>query len=95
MTIGEGDAVVDGNRLAGDEALTRRGLEPVDLQAKEGLTFINETQLTVGLAALMIRNAERTVRAADAVGRSRVRRPPTPPDAGPPGRSRPISLDLR
>lgn len=68
VTIGEGDAVVDGDRLAGDEALARRGLEPIDLQAKEGLALINGTQLTVGLAALVVRDAERTVRAADVAG---------------------------
>jgi len=66
--VGEGEAEVDGERLPGDEALARAGLESLDLRAKEGLALINGTQLTVGLAALVVRDAERTLRAADVAG---------------------------
>ncbi|WP_135821574.1 histidine ammonia-lyase [Halostella litorea] len=71
--IGEGEARVEGDdgaveRLAGDAALARAGLEPLTLRAKEGLALINGTQLTVGLAALAVVDAERAVRAADAAG---------------------------
>ena len=65
---GEPRADVDGNRLPGDEALAAAGLEPVTLQAKEGLALINGTQLTTGLAALALLDAERALRAADAAG---------------------------
>ena len=65
---GEPRADVDGNRLPGDEALAASGLEPVTLQAKEGLALINGTQLTTGLAALALLDAERALRAADAAG---------------------------
>jgi histidine ammonia-lyase len=68
VTIGEGEATVDGRRLPGAEALAARGLEPLDLQAKEGLALINGTQLSVGLAALVVRDAERALRAADVAG---------------------------
>jgi histidine ammonia-lyase len=68
VSIGEGEAVVDGERLPGDEALARRGLESLDLGAKEGLALINGTQLSVGLAALVVRDAERLLRAADVSG---------------------------
>jgi len=67
-TIGEGQAVIDGTRLPGDEALARADLEPVELRAKEGLALINGTQLTVGLAALVVRDARRAIRAADVAG---------------------------
>src|SRR5204863_8927858 len=39
--VGEGEAFVDGERLPGFEALTRVGLEPIRLRAKEGLSLIN------------------------------------------------------
>jgi histidine ammonia-lyase len=55
-------------RLPGDEALATAGLEPLTLRAKEGLALINGTQLTVGLAALAVVDAERAVRAADVAG---------------------------
>jgi histidine ammonia-lyase len=68
VLIGEGEAEFDGDRLVGDEALAAAGLEPVTLEAKEGLALINGTQLTTGLAALALLDAERTLRAADAAG---------------------------
>jgi len=68
VLIGEGAAVVGGERLPGEEALARVGLEPVALEAKEGLALINGTQLTAALAALALLDAERALRAADAAG---------------------------
>jgi len=72
VLVGEGEAEVetpDGTeRLPGNEALAAAGLDPVTLRAKEGLALINGTQLTVGLAALAVVDAERAVRAADVAG---------------------------
>jgi histidine ammonia-lyase len=68
VVIGEGEATVDGERLSGEKALTRKGLDPVTLRAKEGLGLINGTQLTVGIASLVVRDAERAMRAADIAG---------------------------
>ncbi|WP_336036993.1 histidine ammonia-lyase [Halobacterium yunchengense] len=68
VLIGEGEAVVDGDHVPGDEALDRAGLDPVTLRAKEGLALINGTQLTTGLAALALLDGERALRAADAAG---------------------------
>jgi histidine ammonia-lyase len=56
------------DRRPGDDALATAGLEPHSLQAKEGLALINGTQLTVGIGALVVVDAERTLRAADAAG---------------------------
>jgi histidine ammonia-lyase len=66
--IGEGEAFVDGDRLSSEAALDRRGLEPVDLQAKEGLALINGTQLTVALASLVVCDAKRILQAVDIAG---------------------------
>jgi len=62
---GSGDG---GERLPGDEALARVGLEPLELQPKEGLALINGTQLTLGIAALAVVDSEHIVRTADVVG---------------------------
>jgi histidine ammonia-lyase len=68
VLIGEGEADVDGERLGGAAALATANLEPLSLQAKEGLALINGTQLTLGLAALLVVDARETIRAADVAG---------------------------
>ena len=68
VLIGEGVADVDDERLDGETALAQAGLEPLSLAAKEGLALINGTQLTVGLAALCVVDAERALRGADIAG---------------------------
>lgn len=68
VLIGEGQALVNGERLPGDRALAEADLEPLSLRAKEGLALINGTQLTVGLGALAVVDAERTIDSADVAG---------------------------
>ncbi|WP_256683942.1 histidine ammonia-lyase [Halococcus qingdaonensis] len=68
VLLGEGKAEVDGERLDGEAALARASLEPLSLGAKEGLALINGTQLTVGLGALCVVDAERALRGADVAG---------------------------
>ncbi|QLH77365.1 histidine ammonia-lyase [Halosimplex rubrum] len=68
VLLGEGQAEVEDERLDGETALARAGLEPLTLGAKEGLALINGTQLTVGLGALLVVDTERLVRAADVAG---------------------------
>src|SRR5437660_8103507 len=63
--VGEGEAFVDGERLPGLEALTRVGLEPIGLEAKEGLSLINGTQFMAAFLALGLVRARRLARAAD------------------------------
>ncbi|MDL5363134.1 histidine ammonia-lyase [Halalkalicoccus sp. NIPERK01] len=58
----------DGERLDGEAALAKAGLEPLSLAAKEGLALINGTQLSVGLGALCVVDAERALRGADIAG---------------------------
>jgi histidine ammonia-lyase len=50
VMIGEGEALFQGERLPGGEALGRAGLKPIALGAKEGLAMINGTQVSTALA---------------------------------------------
>ena len=51
--------------VPGAEALRRAGLEPITLQAKEGLALIIGTQVSTAVLALALAGAERLSRAAD------------------------------
>jgi histidine ammonia-lyase len=64
VLIGEGEAIVNGQRLSGAEALAAAGLEPIMLQAKEGLALINGTHLMCALGALALADIEHLRRAA-------------------------------
>ncbi len=63
--VGEGEAFLGGERMPGLEALTRAGLEPVRLAAKEGLSLINGTQFMAAFTALGLVRARRLAHAAD------------------------------
>jgi len=64
VLIGEGEALVEGTRMPGADALARAGLSPVALQAKEGLALINGTHLMAAAGALALRDARRVLEAA-------------------------------
>jgi histidine ammonia-lyase len=63
--VGEGLAWVEGELVSGGEALSRVGLEPVRLRAKEGLSLINGTQFMAAQATLALVRARRLARIAD------------------------------
>jgi histidine ammonia-lyase len=63
--VGEGRARIDGELLSGADALARAGLEPLRLQAKEGLSLVNGTQFMGAFAALGLVRAKRLAKAAD------------------------------
>src|SRR5215218_6034448 len=63
--VGEGWAIVDGERIPGGDALARVGLEPVRLQAKEGLSLVNGTQFMGAIGALALVRARRASKTAD------------------------------
>ncbi|MFQ5434946.1 MAG: histidine ammonia-lyase [Anaerolineae bacterium] len=65
VLIGEGEAMVEGVRLDGRTALARVGLEPLELQAKEGLALLNGTTMMVGMGALLVRRAINLLLTAD------------------------------
>jgi histidine ammonia-lyase len=63
--IGEGEAWVDGELRPGSAALAAVGLEPVRLQAKEGLSLVNGTQFMAAFGALGLVRARRLAKTAD------------------------------
>ena len=67
VLVGEGEAVVNGERVPGGEALARAGFEPLHLEAKEGLALINGTQASAAVGALAIADARRLLDAADVI----------------------------
>jgi histidine ammonia-lyase len=68
VVIGEGEAFYKDERLAGDEALARAGLKPLQLAAKEGLALLNGTQAMTAVGALAVARAQRLARLADVAG---------------------------
>ena len=66
--IGEGEAFFEGKRMESREALRRAKLEPVQLEAKEGLALLNGTQGMHSVGGLSILRAKRLARVADVAG---------------------------
>lgn len=64
VLLGEGEAVHDGTRIDGREALTRIGREPLELLPKEGLALLNGTQCMSGLGYLAFARGERLLQNA-------------------------------
>src|SRR5207245_5878636 len=56
--IGEGEAFFEGERMESGEALRRAKLKPVELQAKEGLALLNETQAMHDVGGLALHRAK-------------------------------------
>jgi histidine ammonia-lyase len=65
--LGRGEAELDGDWLSGGEALARAGLEPLRLEAKEGLALLNGTQMMTAVGALTVLDAERLLGTASVV----------------------------
>jgi histidine ammonia-lyase len=63
--VGEGEAWFEGERHSGGEALARAGLEPIALEAKEGLSLVNGTQFMAAYGALGLVRARRLAKTAD------------------------------
>ena len=68
VLIGEGEAIFEGKRLAGGEALKRARLKPLVLEAKEAVSLINGTQAMLAVGVLALLAAEILVDSADVVG---------------------------
>jgi len=65
VVIGEGRAAYKGEILDGGEAMRRAGINPVALEAKEGLSLLNGTQGMLALLSLALREAEILIDSAD------------------------------
>jgi len=66
--MGEGRAELDGQLVPAAEALARAGLQPLELEAKEGLTLLNGTQHMTGVGGLAVLDALHTCLIADIAG---------------------------
>ncbi len=65
--LGRGLADIGDERLSGAEALARVGLEPMGLEAKEGLALLNGTQQMTAIGTLVLVAAERLAATASVV----------------------------
>jgi histidine ammonia-lyase len=68
VVIGEGEAVYRGERMSGADALKSAGLEPLQLEAKEGLALLNGTQAMCAVGGLALYRALRLAELADVAG---------------------------
>jgi histidine ammonia-lyase len=68
VMIGRGRARLEGQTLPGAEALARAGLAPYVLQPKDGLALISANGASIGIGALVVREAERVAALADLTG---------------------------
>ena len=75
--VGEGEVIVQrgrpadgarGKRMSAKAALKRAGLKPLTLEAKEGLSLVNGTQVMLAHGLLALRQAEILVDTADVAG---------------------------
>ena len=66
--IGEGEARHERRRVPVADVLASSGVEPLTLEAKEGLSLINGTQVMTGVGVLTLLAAERVVAAAEVAG---------------------------
>ncbi len=57
VMIGEGEAVYQGKRMTGKEAMDQAGIETITLTSKEGLGLINGTQAMTSVGALTLHKA--------------------------------------
>src|SRR6266404_1040570 len=66
--IGEGEAFFQSERMESDKALSRAGLQPQRLEAKEGLALLNGTQAMHAVGGLALLRAKRLGCVADVSG---------------------------
>lgn len=66
--VGEGEVTYQGRRRAAQAALRATGLQPLALEAKEGLSLVNGTQAMLSVGMLALRSAEILVDTADVAG---------------------------
>lgn len=67
VLVGEGEAQVNGQTISAASALKGADLEPLVLEAKEGLALINGTQASAAVGALAFTHIRRLIDASDVV----------------------------
>ena len=68
VLTGEGEAEYRGRIQPGAEAMAAAGIAPLRLEAKEGLSLINGTQVMTAIGILALDRAERVLKCADIAG---------------------------
>jgi len=66
VMMGEGEAEYKGEIMSGKQAMRAAGIQPVKLEAKEGVALNNGTQFMTAIGALTVYDAERLVVTAEA-----------------------------
>ncbi len=67
VLIGEGEAELGGRAMTGAEALQQASIEPLTLQAKEGISLVNGTQAMLAIGCLALLESEVLAEAADLI----------------------------
>jgi histidine ammonia-lyase len=65
VAIGEGEAIYQGRKISGADAMRAADIRPLALEAKEGLALLNGTQAMLALLSLALRDAEIATNTAD------------------------------
>lgn len=65
VMIGEGEAILDGVRMSGKEAMDKAGIPVIALTSKEGLALINGTQVMTSVGAHTVYDAINLSKTAD------------------------------
>lgn len=65
VMLGEGEAVYQGERLPGKDAMGKAKIDKVELISKEGLALINGTQVLTAVGALAAYDAKKLTKLAD------------------------------
>jgi histidine ammonia-lyase len=63
--MGEGEAFYNGERLPAVEAMKRAGIEPVVLEARDGLATINGSNVIAGMGSIEIYDADRWLKTSE------------------------------
>ncbi|MGE5631268.1 MAG: histidine ammonia-lyase [Caulobacteraceae bacterium] len=67
VMLGEGEAIYQGEKMSGREAMDKAGIEVVQLTSKEGLALINGTPVMTAIGALAVYDAENLLKNADII----------------------------
>ncbi len=68
VLVGEGECLVDGKAVPTHNILRETHLDPITLQAKEGLALINGTQVMAALGCLLTAQAQCLIKSAQIAG---------------------------
>ncbi|MGE5677122.1 MAG: histidine ammonia-lyase [Pseudomonadota bacterium] len=67
VMLGEGEAIYQGVRMSGKEAMEKAGIKVVELTSKEGLALINGTPVMTAIGALAAHDAVNLLKNADII----------------------------